>query len=1069
MNASKLMKVTYFDPKSDIRLLCYADTVVWDTKPAPTLIALRFGGYPERVQGLADAIYGGATIEIEDDNATYSLMTLPKQYRREVSRDGVYAEATLIAEDDGQNASRPSGKKEDTTQEDAPSDEEFEQVEQDLPPRNTYIFCTPGENRELFDAVDQKTSVPMIPEYQDYVLAELRKRNILRPLQVKSLSRKLEAWLLRCEEKDKNIVAVMEDGLKSSEISIPGATQGLNPLDEISSVTEYLNTFGVTVAERIKKLFVPLFDPSTESLSPEVLAINQYIEKHAGYSLYDAQLAVAEAIKRQLERSKVGLIVAECGVGKSKIGATSIAAVAAGLASHQRSAKLAKTFNLVLCPSHVTDKWVRELEETVPNSFAAVVHTPTELDSLYQMFERGSKSCYAILSKEKARDGYMRAPAVIHRRWNREALPIERTPPLHDGADINGNPKDSVFCCPECGAVVMASYMEDGVPYRIPANSRYFQREHAGNHKCAACGASLWSALNPDAWRRQKKWAKIGDYGFVYRPLIHEHIKKADSEALLEKLRELSDQPDAVFPARGAYRAYALSSYIKRKYKGRIYGLIVDELHEYANKSGQGEAMAELYGTAKKVVGMTATLINGYSSGIFHLLYRIAPAQMKKDDKLYENPSRFDAEYGVIQNVYVQEEPEYHSNRRTVAHRKNSRLLPGVSPLVYTRFLLDKAAFLSLTDLGKDLPEYEEIPIPLKMSEPVKEEYDEIERELKSVLKEDSKAARKILSAYLNLLTAYPDQPYGHKPVYHPKDGTPIVVPEDTVEPGAVLPKDEEILEIVGRKIAAGEKVLIYTNWTRLDTQARLLKLLTERGWSTSILPAKVKPAKREKWVADRLAGELQVLIANPTLVQTGLDLNAFTTLIFYDTGYKLFTLRQASRRSWRINQTAPRVEVYMFYYQNTMQHKAIKLMASKLAVAGIIEGSFSEEGLAAMSECEDMTTLMAKELMLGIKDSVEDVSEMFKRMANLKPQTAAWSIFAESLTPVDNTVLEEKMVNEPLVEFTFGEPVPIQKQSPSRTSTPLPYPVTAAKPAARHKTQKSKISEDQILLFKIA
>lgn len=158
-----------------------------------------------------------------------------------------------------------------------------------------------------------------------------------------------------------------------------------------------------------------------------------------------------------------------------------------------------------------------------------------------------------------------------------------------------------------------------------------------------------------------------------------------------------------------------------------------------------------------------------------------------------------------------------------------------------------------------------------------------------------------------------------------------------------------------------------------------------------------------------------------------------------------------------------------MFYYQNTMQHKAIKLMASKLAVAGIIEGSFSEEGLAAMSECEDMTTLMAKELMLGIKDSVEDVSEMFKRMANLKPQTAAWSIFAESLTPVDNTVLEEKTVNEPLVEFTFGEPAPIQKQSPSRTSTPLPYPVTAAKPAARHKTPKSKISEDQILLFKIA
>lgn len=704
MSTSKLMKVTYYDPKSQIRLLCYADTVVWDTKPTPTLTALRFGGYPERVQGLADAIYGGATIEIEDGKDTYSLKTLTRQYRRELSHDGVYAEATLIAEDDGQSAKQNAGDKDEPDKD--KNDEDDDQIQQDLPPRNTYIFCTPGERRELFDAVDQKTAVPMIPEYQDYVLTELQKRNILRPLQVKSLSRKLEAWLLRCEEKDKNIVAVMEDGLKSGAISIPGATVGLNPLDEINSITEYLNTFGVTVAERIKKLFVPLFDPATESLSPEVLAINQYIEDHAGYPLYDAQLAVAEAIKRQLERSKVGLIVAECGSGKSKIGAVSIAATAAGLLSHQMSVKVSKTFNLILCPSHVTEKWVRELEETVPNAFAAVVHTPAELDHLYQMFERGNKFCFAVLSKEKARDGYMRAPAVIYRPWNREALPIERNPPLHDGADIDGNPHKPVFCCPECGAVVMAEFTQDGVSYRVPAKSYYFRREHSGNHKCAACGAPLWSALNPDAWRRQKKWAKIGDYGFVYRPLVYEHFKKAGGEGQLQKLYEIQDHPDACFPARGAYRAYALSSYIKRKYKGKIYGLIVDELHEYSNKSGQGEAMAELYGTAKKVVGMTATLINGYSSGIFHLLYRICPAQMRKDNKRYENPSKFDAEYGVIQNTYVEQEPEYNSNRRTVQSKKNSRLLPGVSPLVYSRFLLDKAAFLSLTDMGKDLPEY---------------------------------------------------------------------------------------------------------------------------------------------------------------------------------------------------------------------------------------------------------------------------------------------------------------------------------------------------------------------------
>ena len=53
---------------------------------------------------------------------------------------------------------------------------------------------------------------------------------------------------------------------------------------------------------------------------------------------------------------------------------------------------------------------------------------------------------------------------------------------------------------------------------------------------------------------------------------------------------------------------------------------------------------------------------------------------------------RDDAEYGVIQNIYVEEEPEYHSNRRTVQSKKNTRLLPGVSPLVYSRFLLEQTA-----------------------------------------------------------------------------------------------------------------------------------------------------------------------------------------------------------------------------------------------------------------------------------------------------------------------------------------------------------------------------------------
>ena len=76
-----------------------------------------------------------------------------------------------------------------------------------------------------------------------------------------------------------------------------------------------------------------------------------------------------------------------------------------------------------------------------------------------------------------------------------------------------------------------------------------------------------------------------------------------------------------------------------------------------------------------------------------------------------------------------------------------------------------------------------------------------------------------------------------------------------------------------------------------------------------------------------------------------------------------------------------------MLYYADTMQAKAMKLMASKLAVAGIIEGTFSEEGLAAMSDVKDMTSQMAKELAQGIKDNVEDIASAFKKMAIINPE----------------------------------------------------------------------------------
>jgi hypothetical protein len=116
-------------------------------------------------------------------------------------------------------------------------------------------------------------------------------------------------------------------------------------------------------------------------------------------------------------------------------------------------------------------------------------------------------------------------------------------------------------------------------------------------------------------------------------------------------------------------------------------------------------------------------------------------------------------------------------------------------------------------------------------------------------------------------------------------------------------------------------------------------------------------------------------VICHPKLVETGLDLLDFPTILFYESGYSLHTLRQASRRSWRIGQTRP-VRVKFLCYEGTMQTACLRLMGKKLLVALTMEGKFAGEGLQNIDEDDDMLSAMARELVErnGIGESADAV-----------------------------------------------------------------------------------------------
>ncbi len=938
----ELSQITYNDAVNGLQLNCYADTLVYHKANSSerNLVAMRFGGYPEQVRAMTDVLRKGTGVQAVVENHKIILNAKESAYKRSVTHDGIYAEGTLFALDDESGEMK---------------DEENVEVERPESKRKMYIFCDEGDTDSLFEELDKKTSIPLIPQFKDYILEKCMKRKILVPLEVLSSSIHFDAYMLEVRNDEKEIEDIVNAGLKSGRISIPGAIKN-SGFENIGTVSQYLNTYGVTIASRIRESFNPLFDPSTETICNRLKVINGYLKKNVGYTLYSAQLAVAEALKRRLDKSKVGLVVAECGSGKTKIGS-------AALSAHQNGKKC---FNVILCPSHVTKKWVREIEETLPNTQAEVVYNLADIDRVRQKHLEGDKTTYIVLSKERARDGYMRKPVAVYSKVRK------------------------AYVCPWCGEPIMMEINDDGTHYRVRADQFYFQKENTKNHKCESCGSVLWGVLNPDDRRVEfNDWVKIGGYGFVYRQFAHRHLEKTKDPKVLSKLEEIISNPDVAFIAKGAYNRYSMSDYIAERFKS-IDGVILDELHQFKGDSGQGDAMETLVGCSKKVIGMTATLINGYSSGLFYLLYRIVPHLMRVDNKEYNNPGLFNSEYGVTETTYeLNDEGGYNSNSKSRKRKKlHERQKPGVSPLVYSRFLIDCAVFLSLNDMGKHLPDYEEIPIELNLTPEIEDEYKRIEKEYRNCMNRRDGSAQKIMSSFLSLLTTYPDQPYDHEPIYYPKSKEPIVTPKNLSDISVLNEKDVATLDIVKRKVSGGERVLIYTSWISIDTQDKLKGILEDNGYKVAVLEQKVAPEKREEWVQKRVDDGIDVLITNPSLVETGLDLNSFTTLIYYNIGYNLFTFRQSSRRSWRINQTSPRIEVYILYFKGVMQARAIRLMASKLAAATLVEGNFTDEGLAAMSDCTDMTSQLARELTKGIRDEVEDVAAMFKKMAIIKDNT---------------------------------------------------------------------------------
>ena len=594
---------------------------------------------------------------------------------------------------------------------------------------------------------------------------------------------------------------------------------------------------------------------------------------------------------------------------------------------------------LIICPPHLVRKWIGEIKEATPASRVFNLNGKQCLSTLEGLRSPRplTRPEFYIMGRERAKTTFQWRPAVVRKK--------------------SGN------FCPRCGGLLLDI---DETP--LPVFEKNTQGKFKKKYACQNM-ITKWS------WDKE-----AGTHRVEYR-----------------RCGEQLWQPDL---DNRKYRKYMPALFIKNKLKNFFDVLIADEIHQYKALSGQGYAFAILARACKYTLGLTGTLMGGYASDLFYLIFRTHPGIMLADDNPWNNLTGFMNKYGVLERITTISEEDgltVKSKKRTIVKAK-----PGVSPLLMGKMLLSNSVFLRLSDMSENLPEYEEEVIELKMSAQQGEAYHGFEEDMKNALKEALAVGdNSLLGAYVNALLSYPDRIYQGVTVYHPHTHE-LVALGPPVE--GDMPKEKELLQIIEDEISKGRKVLVYIqNSNTTDISPRLVKMIEDKGYRVKVLRSgntEGRSEKIDKWVKKGL----DVLICNPKLVETGLDLLSFASIVFYQCGYSTYTLRQASRRSWRITQRNP-VKVYYLTYSDTMQTRAMKLIATKLETSLALEGELTDKGLSALSESSDS---MSKELARALLEQIDDNGTLKDLWAAYRKKEVQVDCDVTDTRPID--VEEEKL-----------------------------------------------------------
>lgn len=787
---------------------------------------------------------------------------------------------------------------------------------------------------------------------------------------------------------------------------------------EFKDMDQYFQKYGAKLVENLKSQIQPLAELDGE--------VKDFTLKHLW--MYPQQAAQVNGGISLIEKNRYLIMNHGMGTGKTLCGAALCEGYFGRKWLKSHPGKTLKDLymdpdnlayrNIVMAPGHLVKKWAREIEENIPYSHVEILDDFSKLIQLREGGRTRQGREWFVVSKDFGKLSYQEKPAPTKMRKRpvylkkcrkcRASIETVQNYCTRCGEDVpvffqtTGEQRNGMIC-PDCNRLLFSSGSdvekelgeEDRTGILLPSD---FATHTTSNDECFYCGAKLWTpnvknigTQSESVWKRVTAWSNKAHKG-KKTLWIHE-------DYVTETVQDLELEVISIKEAKGV-RKFSPTLFIKKYMRGFFDIAIFDEAHMYkGGGTGQGHAMHCLVKASRKQLALTGTIAGGYANHLFYLLWRLEPQRMVEKGYTFHSEMQFCGDYGCVERRFEvadgkSEDGDYNTCCRG-RQLTSPKVKPGISPLIFMDFLLDRCTFLDLSDMSRYLPALKEKVVEVfpegELEESVYFRYQKVCRDLMEMSRKGE--GRGLLGVALQFGLSFMDKPYGVPPIKSPRFGSILArVPNEEALEGTLLSKEKALIDIVKSELSEGRNCVVYAEYTASPETciSYRLKEIIERecgleGKVAVLESSSPAPAKREEWMHAQARAGVKVFITNPRCVETGLDFcwsedgveYNYPTLIFYQMGSSMFTISQASRRHYRLNQRKE-CRTYYMAWSGTPQAAMIKLIAEKQVATSAIQGKFSTEGLAAMAAGVDTRVKLAAAMSGQDDQTGNDLQAMF-------------------------------------------------------------------------------------------